>query len=459
MSDTNISYKCYSKIWKDAGCITEVQQNSQSEQLKDNNGQWFVNNSNEWARLDDDKHRIGCYGEDRTKWPPKNYKCNMNGIRNFMFDTNRILTGESNIDYFLVIDNTGAKIEKENSDYSGGNISNVIFTNILTEYTFDPDLSVQILTLKYNVSYNFTTLDFRTFRQVTSNTTEDKTIKFFDYPFYLEKNDIKLEKIQYNVICPNNFKETTISPDCYKKIWKDAGCLTDKPANMDENGNGNYKDKIGQWVIDDTNFWVTDNTTNSRTLCYGPDKSKWPSIPSECPVDLNNTNITSSCYQQIWSNAGCKTSPVQDINQLQDKTIQWFIDDTNSYSFSIDENKLNLCYGEDKSNWPALGYVFSITIALPFQPRNTSTYILKISPYLSLTINGTEYKDGIVFRELDPPKEVTISTGEVVLIHKQIVCTIPQGKFVYQIMDNNDLAQLLINGMPYSAENNKLQKL
>ena len=462
LTDTNIGYKCYSKIWKDAGCTTEVPQNSQSNQLKDKTGKWFISDSNAWARLDDDQHRIGCYGEDRNKWPPKNYKCNMNGIRNYMFDKMRIHTGESNIDYYLIIDSTGARIEKENSDYSGGNASNVNFTNISINYSMDPDISVQILILKYNVSYNFTTLDFKTFKQITLSMSEDISIKFLDYPFYLDKNGIKIEKIPYNVICPNNFKETNISADCYKKIWKDAGCLTDRPANMDENGNGYYKDKTGQWVIDDTNFWVTDNTKNSRTLCYGNDKSKWPTIPSECPTDINNTNITYDCYNEIWSKAGCKTTPIQDINQLQDKSIKWFIDDTNSYALSTNEVLLKACYGDDRSQWPSLGYVFSITMGIPFpnQPINTTTYILKISPYLSITIGGVEYKDGIVINNVDPPKQLTIpSTGENVLVNKQIVCKVPNGKLVYQITDNNDLAQFTINGMPYLRGNNKLQKI
>ena len=377
-----------------------------------------------------------------------------------MFDINRIYSGEPNIDYILTIDSTGAKIEKESSN-SVGNIGNVIFTNISVNYSINPETSLQILTLKYTVSYDFTILDFKTFKQKTMNNSENKTLKFTDYPFYLEteKNNIKIEKIPFTVICPNNFKETTISPECYKKIWKEAGCLTEKPANMDENGNGFYKDKTGQWVIDDTNYWATDNTKNSRTLCYGNDRSKWPSIPSECPTDINSINITSECYNEIWSKAGCVNNPVQDINQNQDKTLQWFINDTNSYSASTDENKLSICYGDDRSKWPSLGYVFTLGIPAFFNKNaQSTTYVLKVSPYLSLTVNGVEYKDGVTSTNLDPPTELNNGENNY-LITRKIVCTGDFGKFVYKISDNNILTQILINGMPYLPQNNLLQKI
>ena len=68
-NSTNVSQECYDKVWKDAGCTTKAE---------DMNGRdWFASqtldglktDSEAWATLDDDDHKVGCYGSTDGKQP------------------------------------------------------------------------------------------------------------------------------------------------------------------------------------------------------------------------------------------------------------------------------------------------------------------------------------------------------------------------------------------------------
>ena len=56
----------YEKIWKDAGCTTQAKYNDWTMKQPE---QRLIDDSKLWASLTDDKHRVGCYGEDQSKWP------------------------------------------------------------------------------------------------------------------------------------------------------------------------------------------------------------------------------------------------------------------------------------------------------------------------------------------------------------------------------------------------------
>jgi cell division protein FtsN len=57
---------CYQNIWKGAGCLTNK---SHDDWSVTQNKHSLQQDSNAWAVLPNDSHRVKCYGNDRTKWP------------------------------------------------------------------------------------------------------------------------------------------------------------------------------------------------------------------------------------------------------------------------------------------------------------------------------------------------------------------------------------------------------
>ena len=68
-----VSLECYQQIWKEAGCINP----KAAEDNMKSYPAWFAGqtkvslagDSKAWATMTDDKHRIGCYTMDKSKWP------------------------------------------------------------------------------------------------------------------------------------------------------------------------------------------------------------------------------------------------------------------------------------------------------------------------------------------------------------------------------------------------------
>jgi hypothetical protein len=65
-SSTNVSQECYNKVWKDAGCTT-VAQNVTSDYLKSQTLDGLKTDSSLWTTINDDTHKIGCYGSTDGK--------------------------------------------------------------------------------------------------------------------------------------------------------------------------------------------------------------------------------------------------------------------------------------------------------------------------------------------------------------------------------------------------------
>ena len=157
----------------------------------------------------------------------------------------------------------------------------------------------------------------------------------------LNSNTMKVTTNKNYLTCKDNYlSNSDISNDCINTIWEKAGCKLPIKNDIYEN----YKNKIGQDIINDIN--VLSNTNNVG--CYGDDISSLPM----CPVDKNTTNISSSCNKKIWKNAGCTTEPKNNLETLKDKTHQWFIDDSNKWANMTDDLHREGCYGTDKSKWP-----------------------------------------------------------------------------------------------------------
>ena len=65
-NSVNISQDCYTKIWRDSGC-TQPEQDVTTEYLAGLTKKGLKNDSNQWATLDDDTHKQGCYGSTDGK--------------------------------------------------------------------------------------------------------------------------------------------------------------------------------------------------------------------------------------------------------------------------------------------------------------------------------------------------------------------------------------------------------
>jgi len=95
--------------------------------------------------------------------------------------------------------------------------------------------------------------------------------------------DLKSTGLRYNPVkggwrkekdCAKYNKQASYLPDqCMREMWKGSGCTNVEAA--DKQYNIWKKNKKGA-IVKDLASWksLTDNT--HRTLCYGPDKSKWP---------------------------------------------------------------------------------------------------------------------------------------------------------------------------------------
>jgi hypothetical protein len=62
-----------------------------------------------------------------------------------------------------------------------------------------------------------------------------------------------------------------ISQECFNKIWKDVGCLT-QPRNMGDW----HKKQSKEGLINDSKLWASLKDDLHRNGCYGTDKTKWP---------------------------------------------------------------------------------------------------------------------------------------------------------------------------------------
>ncbi len=80
--------------------------------------------------------------------------------------------------------------------------------------------------------------------------------------------------VKSNTPCPKYaLTDTNVDNSCLERLWASAGC----PNKID-------MPSIGTWwrtqtldnVIKDMNSWANGSSDKHRSLCYGPDKTKWP---------------------------------------------------------------------------------------------------------------------------------------------------------------------------------------
>jgi hypothetical protein len=66
-TSTNISQACYDKVWRDAGCPTKARDMKSDDWFSKQTLNTLKSDSNQWATLDTDEHKVGCYGSTAGK--------------------------------------------------------------------------------------------------------------------------------------------------------------------------------------------------------------------------------------------------------------------------------------------------------------------------------------------------------------------------------------------------------
>ncbi len=81
--------------------------------------------------------------------------------------------------------------------------------------------------------------------------------------------------------CSSYKKDTDVnlSDKCIDKLWKDGGCP--QPGIAQRNYYKANKATMTKFQIaNDAKLWATLPDVDHRTVCYGSDTTKWPSVPA-----------------------------------------------------------------------------------------------------------------------------------------------------------------------------------
>ena len=108
-------------------------------------------------------------------------------------------------------------------------------------------------------------------------------------------------------------ESTNISDDCITEIYKSA-C----PAFNIKNVSSKEQTEIKKSPLGFLKFGglitSTQGDEKNRTLCYGPDKSKWPEVCSHFQDD--SQMVSKECIEDIWKKTGCTKSVPTEYNTL-----------------------------------------------------------------------------------------------------------------------------------------------
>ena len=143
-------------------------------------------------------------------------------------------------------------------------------------------------------------------------------------------------------------------PDkCLENIWKASGCTNVQAADKQYT---RWKKQTKKEVTRDINSWATLQDTTHRTLCYGPDRSKWPTAPA--PVNCGtftdgDKNLPAQCTEAMWAAAGCKTPAGKSATDWWANLTKAGVKaDINQYATLGDDAHRTRCYGPDRTSWP-----------------------------------------------------------------------------------------------------------
>jgi hypothetical protein len=157
-----------------------------------------------------------------------------------------------------------------------------------------------------------------------------------------------------NTACKDfSWNSKGISQACYDKIWTDQGCTT-TPPNADESW---AKDQTLDTLVTDSFLWATMTDDEHRKGCYG-DSTNFttntiPIYPINPCKDIksDSTGITQNCYNKIWIDQGCTTTPPNaDESWAKDQTLDTLVNDSFLWATMTDDEHRKGCYG-DSTNY------------------------------------------------------------------------------------------------------------
>jgi hypothetical protein len=168
---------------------------------------------------------------------------------------------------------------------------------------------------------------------------------------------------------------TNLSDNCINNIYSSV-CPDFNINNVDPNLKDNMKKVSIKNLVSDALIMSYAKDDNTKNLCYGSDKSKWPTPtnfsskfpeykqvsklqPTKCTGYTDNSkNVSDECITELFSR-GCPAFDIKNIseedkNKLKDTVFPMIAMSAALIPTSGTEKARTLCYGPDKSKWPAV---------------------------------------------------------------------------------------------------------
>jgi len=331
-TQTNISNECLEKIWRDKGCTTPQRYDTTWGKSKTLNQINY--DANAWATMNDETHRLGCYGNDPCGYWDKN--TNATNISN---DCLKKIWGDKGCTTPQPYDTTWGKSKTQ--DYLKSNASTWATTNddkhkvgcygtdVCGYWKNNPNAT--------NISDECLQKLWKDKGCTTTRTigASDKSNTYShrsnDYGLWSTMEDDAHRIGCYGVCGPwdKDRTKTNLSTECRQKLWEYRGCSTKNIYS-----NNSYGDTLNYGQMDYKGKWRSgskdDNYYNS---CHGV-CGRWEN-------DDTLTTLSQDCKQKIWEDEGC-TTPSRYLN-----TNNWTNSQHHKYAKinATDNRWVTHCYG------------------------------------------------------------------------------------------------------------------
>ena len=170
---------------------------------------------------------------------------------------------------------------------------------------------------------------------------------------YQEAGKNYIAALQYDTLNPSNpcskyTKDSKgISQDCYRKIWKDQGCITSPDWAL-----GWAQGQTLENLVYDSYQWATLTDENHRKGCYENSTNYstktnpvYPNSINPCANYTKNTyGISQPCYRKMWTDQGC-IAPEQGAGNFNGTTFENIAYDSYLWATLTDDHHRKGCYG------------------------------------------------------------------------------------------------------------------
>ena len=136
----------------------------------------------------------------------------------------------------------------------------------------------------------------------------------------------------------NDSTKIGVSQDCIDKLWTDSGC-TASTHHRESNVSTHTLSEISTDIV----RWVTGETANAVTQCYGSGNEckPWENDPTK-------TGLTQECIDKIWTDAGCTESTPYTAANLASHTFTSLQNAYDTWKTGENATKVTQCYGDEK---------------------------------------------------------------------------------------------------------------